>query len=514
LSEVTKVYEEGEIDFMEDRLFHGRKIRVIMIDDRFSLEGLALEIELSLLSERIVYEIDTIASERGHLKRLRVDNGSELTRIAMLRWSVKRSGHQNFIDPRKPQKNAWIESLNARFPWLTYAFDYADRPNSVSGTYSGSPATYVSSTTYAPFGPRLSSVFGNGTTQTFSYNQRYLLTANKLVKGSTTLSNLTYAENNTGYVTSVTDAVSAAYDRTYTYGGNATNMITTATTRSSLWGTARYADAYAQNLTQALFPSRMLAFKLAQINAQLQSVFNQGTGTSTAVSFDAAGTYSPRNLLASGDGIAYVYDGFGQRVSATTTISGSSKTETSLYDPSRHLQTETSLSNGSIAFDYVWFAGVPVAEEDIAGSHTYWTAVDHLGAPIILTNSSGAIAWQADYEPFGAIYQVRVGSTIHQPLRFPGQEAELFDGSQGVNGFSARLYNGMRWYRPQWGRYTQADPLGYAWNPYNIYGYVGNNPINDTDPIGLAFQLLVAGGAAVMAPGSGGSLNAGVGLNL
>src|ERR1700685_2214136 len=98
--------------------------------------------------------------------------------------------------------------------------------------------------------------------------------------------------------------------------------------------------------TQALFPGHMLGFTLSQRTAQVQSVFNQGTGTSTAVSYDAAGnesaigsaqyTYSPRNLRASGDGISYAYDGFGQRVSATTTISGSSVTETSLYGVGRH----------------------------------------------------------------------------------------------------------------------------------------------------------------------------------
>jgi len=113
------------------------------------------------------------------------------------------------------------------------------------------------------------------------------------------------------------------------------------------------------------------------------------------------------------------------------------------------------------------------------------------------------------------VYQVRTGLSIHQPLRFPGQEAELFDGSQGANGFTARYYNGMRWYRPQWGRYTQVDPFGYAGSPYNLYGYVENDPLNNTDAYGLAVARdeeegeggagELEGGPAAPMPGGGGA---------
>jgi RHS repeat-associated protein len=146
---------------------------------------------------------------------------------------------------------------------------------------------------------------------------------------------------------------------------------------------------------------------------------------------------------------------------------------TPLYGPGRHLEMQTNLSSGTVAYDYIWLGDIPVAEEDIAGSNTYWTVVDHLGSPIILTNASGAIAWQVVYRPFGKVYVARVGGSIHQPLRFPGQEDELFDGSNGVNGFTNRSYNGMRWYRSQFARYMQADPIEYAGSPYNLYAYVG-----------------------------------------
>jgi len=44
--------------------------------------------------------------------------------------------------------------------------------------------------------------------------------------------------------------------------------------------------------------------------------------------------------------------------------------------------------------------------------------------------------------------------------------------------------NGYRWYRPDWGRYTQSDPIGLIAGP-NLFSYALNNPLSLIDPLGL-----------------------------
>jgi len=180
----------------------------------------------------------------------------------------------------------------------------------------------------------------------------------------------------------------------------------------------------------------------------------------------------------------YNYDGFNRRV-ITQLTNGNERDF--IFDPSDHLLSETpQFSNTATTpptqpdYDYIWFGDRPVAQVDSTGTH--WTYSDHLGTPLIQTNSSGTVTWQAEYEPYGSIYALRAGSTVHQPLRLPGQSAEQFD--TGANGNSPVSYNNARWYQPDWGSYTQPDPMGLSTGP-NPYAYADEGPIRQIDPLGL-----------------------------
>jgi len=164
------------------------------------------------------------------------------------------------------------------------------------------------------------------------------------------------------------------------------------------------------------------------------------------------------------------------------------------YSPEQSLIAETALApNGApaIGYEYIWFNGEPVAQVDV-GVGTHWMFTDHLGAPIVQTDAAGNVYWRAEYEPFGAVYALR-SSDQHQPLRYAGQEAEQLN--LGANGVTERLYNVHRWYRPAWGRYTQADPVMQGENGANVtmemstagpYTYVEDAPQNYIDNLGLA----------------------------
>jgi hypothetical protein len=95
--------------------------------------------------------------------------------------------------------------------------------------------------------------------------------------------------------------------------------------------------------------------------------------------------------------------------------------------PELSLLAETTTSadpTPPIAYEYIWFAGQPVAQIETATDTVHYYFNDHLGTPILQTSASGAVDWRVEYEPYGAVGTIRSGASQHQPLRFPGQEYE------------------------------------------------------------------------------------------
>ena len=102
------------LDFLSDAFTDGRRFRILAIVDDFTRECLALVADTSLPALRVVRELDAIVAVRGQPAMIVSDNGTELTSMAMLRWSQERQVEWHYIAPGKPQQNAFVESFNGR----------------------------------------------------------------------------------------------------------------------------------------------------------------------------------------------------------------------------------------------------------------------------------------------------------------------------------------------------------------------------------------------------------------
>jgi putative transposase len=103
------------IDFMTDTLYDGRRFRTLNVIDEGNREGLALDVGMSLPSGRVIAVLDELVAMHGRPRALRADNGPELTSIALTRWCAQRGVALHYIQPGKPQQNAYIERFNRTY---------------------------------------------------------------------------------------------------------------------------------------------------------------------------------------------------------------------------------------------------------------------------------------------------------------------------------------------------------------------------------------------------------------
>jgi putative transposase len=103
----------------------------------------------------VIRSLDQVIEWRGKPAAIRCDNGPEYISGDLLGWAEKRCIRIDFIQPGKPQQNAYVERFNrtVRYEWLAqYEFDrladmqdYAtrrmwsynhDRPNMALGGFT------------------------------------------------------------------------------------------------------------------------------------------------------------------------------------------------------------------------------------------------------------------------------------------------------------------------------------------------------------------------------------------
>jgi putative transposase len=122
----SAVNQVWSMDFMHARLYKGKAVRLLNIIDDFNREGLAIDIRHSHPSNSVIRTLENIIEYRGKPSAIRCDNGPEYISSKIVTWAKENGIELLYIQPGKPQQNAYIERYNrtVRYDWLNqYEFD-------------------------------------------------------------------------------------------------------------------------------------------------------------------------------------------------------------------------------------------------------------------------------------------------------------------------------------------------------------------------------------------------------
>jgi len=134
----ARLNDTWALDFMTDALYDGRVFRALTVIDEGNREALGIEIGTSIPSARVIRVLDDLTRLYGRPTRLRVDNGPELLAAAFVEWCTAQRIGLGYIQPGKPDQNAFIERFNRTYREEVldaYLFDSLEEVRAITDTW-------------------------------------------------------------------------------------------------------------------------------------------------------------------------------------------------------------------------------------------------------------------------------------------------------------------------------------------------------------------------------------------
>jgi RHS repeat-associated protein len=378
--------------------------------------------------------------------------------------------------------------------------------------------------------------FGNGTTESFAFNDRLQSTSKSLQRGSTVLQKYDYSygqvtvtngnvdtSKNNGQLGKVEAWIGSnkqwsqrfAYDEVGRLSESREHRgDNDALTYKQRFDFDRFGNLYRKSANN---PTTGQGNPLPYTPIEDSDIDKEKNRIVTDTTYDAAGNVTQDDLFR---GIAAVYDA-NHRV-AKVTPTGASDAH-SVYDGLGN-RVATKI-NG--VWEYIIYDtfGKLVAEYGVAkvgGGGTKYLQQDWQGSTRTVTNSNGYVIGRTDYQAFGETISAGVGlrsiDTGHAASQTARQGYALTENDKA----SDQQHTWFRKLETKGGRWTSPDPYNALASrkadpqSLNKYGYVRGEPTNFVDPTGLMMQVcgfndngdvvcVGTGGGGGYGGGSGGS---------